>query len=118
MSKVAIVVLTDTETHESMGRVVNALEFAKELKENGDGVTIVFDGAGTRWVPKLESEDHKAHPLYAGVKDKIKGACRFCAKAFGVYKEVKETDVELLDEYDQHPSLRKLVTEGYQIVTF
>lgn len=48
MAKVAIVVLAGTETHEGLGRVVNALEAAKELKEGNDEVRIIFDGAGTR----------------------------------------------------------------------
>lgn len=118
MDKVAVVVLADTESHESLGRVVNALELSKELQENNDEVKIVFDGAGTEWIPELEDENHDAHPLYNAVKDSIYGACRFCAKAFGVINEVKKTDIELLDEYDQHPSLRNFIVDGYQIVTF
>lgn len=118
MNKVAIVVLADTETHESLGRVVNALEFAKELTEHDDDVKIIFDGAGTKWIPELEDEEHKAHPLYQAVKPAIAGACRFCAKAFGAFKEIKGTDISLLDEYDQHPSLRNYIIDGYQVVTF
>lgn len=118
MNKAAVVVLTDTETHESLGRVVNALEFAKELQEHGDQVQIVFDGAGTKWVPALEDEEHDAHPLYQAVKENIHGACRFCSKAFGVFDEVRDSDVDLLDEYDQHPSLRNFMNDGYRIVTF
>lgn len=118
MSKVAIVVLADSETHESLGRVVNALEFAKELQDHNDEVKIVFDGAGTEWIPELENEEHDVHPLYNAVKGNIHGACRFCAKAFGVFQEVKASDVDLLDEYDQHPSLRNFIADGYQVVTF
>lgn len=118
MEKVAIVVLAGTESHESLGRVVNALELAKELQEHDDEVKIVFDGAGTEWIPELENEDHDAHPLYAAVKGNIHGACKFCAKAFGVFKEVKESEVELLDEYDQHPSLRNFIIDGYQVISF
>ncbi len=118
MNKVAIVVLADTESHESLGRIVNALELAKELQDNNDEVKIVFDGGGTEWIPELEDEEHDVHPLYAAVKDNIHGACRFCAKAFGVFKEIKKTDIELLDEYDQHPSLRNFIVDGYQIITF
>jgi hypothetical protein len=118
MEKVAIVVLAGTESHESLGRVVNALELAKELQEHNDEVKIVFDGAGTEWIPELEDEEHDAHPLYSAVKGNIHGACRFCAKAFGVFTEIKETDIDLLDEYDQHPSLRNLIVDNYQVVTF
>lgn len=118
MNKVAIVVLAGTESHESLGRVVNALELAKELQENDDEVKIVFDGAGTEWIPVLEDKEHDAHPLYNAVKLNIHGACRFCAKAFGVFKEVKVSDVDLLDEYDQHPSLRSFIVQGYQVINF
>ena len=33
-------------------------------------------------------------------------------------EEIKDTDVELLDEFDGHPSVRKLISNGYQILTF
>jgi len=118
MEKVAVVVLAGTESHEALGRVVNALEMAKELQEHDDEVKIVFDGAGTEWIPELESEEHKAHPLYSAVKDNIYGACRYCSKAFGVFKEIKDSEIKLLDEYNQHPSLRNFIVDGYQVVTF
>jgi len=118
MNKVAIVVLAGTESHESLGRIVNALELAKELQDHDDEVKIIFDGAGTEWIPELEDMEHDAHPLYDSVKQNIYGACRFCAKAFGVFKEIKESEIDLLDEYDQHPSLRNFITKGYQIINF
>lgn len=116
--KVAIVVLTDIETHESLGRITNAPSFAKELQENEDDVHVVFDGAGAKWIPELEDESHKAHPMYRAVKDNIDGACKFCSKAFGVLEDIQQTDIKLLDDYDDHPSLRGYLSRGYQIVTF
>ena len=50
MTKVAIVTLTDTESRDGLGRVVNTLSVAKEFKEEGYEVSIVLNGAGTRWV--------------------------------------------------------------------
>jgi hypothetical protein len=118
MAKVAIVVLAGTETHEGLGRVVNALEAAKELKEGNDDVRIVFDGAGTAWVPELAKKEHKAHGLYAAVGDRIAGVCAFCAGAFGVKDAVVAQGVHLAGEYEGHPSLRRLVHDGYQVITF
>ena len=118
MNKVAIVVLAEAGSHESLGRVVNAMEFAKELHENGDDVKLIFDGAGVTFIPELEKDDHDAHPLYEAVKPVTDGACKFCSKAFGVINEVRKTDVGLLDDYDDHPSMRTYLTNGYQIVTF
>lgn len=118
MLKVAIVILADTETHEGLGRVVNALEAAKEFKEAGDDVRIVFDGAGTKWIPALASPDHKIHGLYRAVGDKVAGVCAFCAGAFGAKAGVEATGVPLVSEYDGHPSFRKLVAGGYQVLNF
>lgn len=118
MAKVAIVVLADTETHEGLGRVVNALEAVKELKEAGDDVRLIFDGAGTKWVGELSKPDHKVGKLFLAVKDKVAGVCAFCAGAFGAKESAKACDVPFLSEYDGHPSFRKLVAGGYQIITF
>ena len=51
--KAAIVVLADTETHEALGRAVNAMVTALDFKESGDDVQLIFDGGGTRWPPVL-----------------------------------------------------------------
>lgn len=118
MIKTAIIILADTETHEALGRVVNALETAKEMKDEGEDVKIVFDGAGTKWVPELSNEEHKAHLLYEAVKNNIEGVCHYCAGAFGVRHKIEKLDIPLLSEYDEHPSLLRLMRKGYQIVTF
>ena len=64
MSKVAIIVLADTDTHEALGRLVNALEAAKELKEAKHDVRLICDGAGTKWVGELSKPEHRVHGLY------------------------------------------------------
>ncbi len=118
MAKVAVVVFANTETHEGLARVHNALEVAKEFKEAGDEVRLVFDGAGTQALATLVDPEHRAHALFKTVRDTVAGACRFCAAAFGVKDRLESAGIPLLDEYDQHPSLRRLVVEGYQVLTF
>lgn len=118
MSKVAIVVLADGETHESLGRLVNGFMAAKELKDHDDDVHLVFDGGGTKGLAEIANPDHDAHKLYTDVDDKIAGACHYCAKAFGVKDELEELDVQLLDDYAQHPSLRGYIADGYQVISF
>src|ERR671910_656115 len=63
-NRVALIVLADTETHADLGRVTNAMMAAREFKEAGDEVELVFDGAGTRWLGKLADPGHKSHGLY------------------------------------------------------
>jgi hypothetical protein len=116
MPKVAILVYTDVDGPESVGRVMNALESAKEFKENGDQFTLIFDGAGTKWVPKLEDPSHTLHHLYRTVKTETK-VCDYCAETFEVHDQVMSSGVEVIAEYDGHVSLRSLYQEGYNVVT-
>lgn len=117
MAKAAIVVLAGTESHADFGRVVNALETAKEFRDEGDEVQVIFDGAGTQWVPELEDESHDVHPLYAAVED-VAQVCDYCADAFHVGDEVDESDAERVAEFEGHPSIRSLVADGYEVITF
>ncbi len=118
MTKAAVIVFADTETHADLARVVNALITVQEFKEGGDAVRLLFDGAGTKWVAEFANPEHRSHRLYASVKDRISGACAFCAAAFGVTEAVREAGVPLLDEYAHHPSIRSLVSDGFQVLIF
>ena len=118
VAKAAVVIFADTETHGDLARAVNALETVKEFKEAGDEVVLIFDGAGTRWVAEMSKPGHRSHRLYEAVQDRIAGACAYCAAAFGVKESIQEAGVPLLEEYDRHPSLRRLVRGGYEVMTF
>ena len=118
MAKVAIVVLSDTETHADNARVANALTTAYEFKEADEEVTLIFTGAGTKWVVELSDPDHRLHKAFRMVKDKVAGACKACATSFGVKEEVEASGVPLLTEYRGHQSLRKVINAGYQVGTF
>lgn len=118
MAKAALVVFADIDSHGDLARAVNALETAKEFQEAGDPVSVIFDGAGTRWVGEFSNPEHRAHRLYESVRESIAGACGYCAQAFGVKDEVTKAGVPLLEEHDRHPSLRRLVVDGYEVITF
>lgn len=119
MPKVAIVVLADlNETHGDLGRIVNALETAKEFKEAGDEVQIIFDGGGTASAVALADPEHRMHKLWTDVEDVVEGLCRYCAQAFHVYEEAQELELPMLAEFEQHPSLHSRIVDGYQVITF
>ena len=118
MSKVAIIILADIETKGNFGRAVNGLMTAKEFKDAGDDVQIIFDGAGTKWIGKFNEEGGKYNDLFNSVKDKVSGVCGYCAGAFKVAEEATSNDIELIDEVNGHPSFKKLVDDGYTILTF
>lgn len=117
-NRVALIVLADTESHADLGRVTNAMMAAREFKEAGDAVELVFDGAGTKWPGTLSDPAHKSHRLYESVHDHIAGACGFCAHAFEATEGVRAAGIPLLAEYHRHPSFRRLVENGYEMITF
>lgn len=118
MAKISAVVLAGTEAHSDLGRVLNALELVKEAAGAGDEVELVFDGAGVQWVAELSDPDHDLHRVYRAVEEHIGGACEFCANAFEVKEQVRETGIPLLSEFEGHPSLRQRVADGFEVVTF
>ena len=118
MAKIAIVVMSDTVTHADNARVASALTTAYEFKEADEEVTLIFTGAGTKWVVELSEPDHRLHRAFDLVRDKVAGACKACAVSFGVREEVQASGVPLLTEYKGHQSLRRLVGEGFQVITF
>lgn len=102
-----------------MGRAVHGLLYAKDLKEAGHEVQLIFDGAGTTWIKEFEHPEHKYHGLYQEIKTKglIGGACEYCAKAFKVDDAVTRAGIKFSNEYRGHPSIAKLVQQGYTPIT-
>ncbi|MFB6111733.1 MAG: hypothetical protein ABEJ35_04260 [Halobacteriaceae archaeon] len=118
MAKAAVIILAGTDGHVNVGRLVNGLETAKEFAEtDGDEVELIFDGAGTQWIPELEDEASDHHELYQAVRDTA-SACDFCSGAFGVADAVADSGVVTVDDHDGHPSIRSLVDDDYDIITF
>lgn len=116
-NKAAVIVLTGTEGFESMGRVVNAMITVKEYKEAGEEVKLILDGAGTRWVKQFAKPEQPYRELYDKVKDKV-SVCEYCAGAFNVSRNVEEENIPVEAQYEGHPSIRKLLNEGWKVVTF
>ena len=123
--KTAIIVLSDpkSESEEALGRVFNALATAYDFKQAGDEVQILFHGTATRWPGKLLDENHPAYSLYKAVEDKVAGVSSGCADVFGSSEDVVKTGLELVKDNKVPgtsglPSLQKLASEGYTIITF
>jgi hypothetical protein len=123
--KAAIIVLSDPKagTDESLGRVFNALASAYEFKANNNEVTIIFQGAGSRWPIELTKPEHPVHGLFEEVKDKVAGISAGCANVFGAADEAKKRGFRLIRDNavpgtDGLPSLRNLAEQGYTILTF
>ena len=123
--KAAIIVLSDpkSNTEEALGRVFNALASAYDFKHGGQEVTVLFQGAGTRWIGELTKTEHPAHDLFEAVKDTVAGVSCGCADVFGATEEVVKSGYELIKdntvpETTGLPSLRQLTQDGYTVLTF
>src|SRR5437773_11007288 len=108
--KAAVLVLADTETHEDRGRIRNALETAKEFKDAGDDVKLIFDGAGTKWIPEISKPDNKYNELYTALKDRSQ-ACKYSAASCGAQTGIQAAGVPLQHDYPGHRRLRNLVSQ-------
>ena len=123
--KAAIVVLSDPKggSEESLGRLFNALAAAYDFKQRGDDVTLLFQGAGTRWAGEVLKPGHPAHALYLAVEDTVAGVSCGCADVFGAKEQAVRSGFELVKDNPVPgtsglPSLRELAQQGYSIHTF
>jgi len=123
--KTAIVVLSDPDsgTQESLGRLFNALAGAYEYRDEGDEVTLLFQGTGTRWLGRLVDPEHPAHQLFLQVQDTIAGASCGCADAYGATQSVEASGFALIKDNPVPgtsglPSLRSLTQAGFTVLTF
>lgn len=121
----AIVVLSDPRSgsDDALGRVFNALAVAYDFKANGEAVTVLFQGAGTRWIGELTKGDHPAHALFEAVRDVVGGVSCGCADVFGASDDATEAGMALIKDNPVPgttglPSLRSLVAGGHTILTF
>ncbi|GJL77461.1 MAG: hypothetical protein NPINA01_04500 [Nitrospinaceae bacterium] len=119
--KTAITIFSDPKngSEESLGRVFNALAAAYDYKQAGEEVSILFQGAGTRWPEVLQAEDHPAHELFKAVEDKIQGISCGCADVFGGdtsgYDLIRDNPVPNTNGLT---SFRNLQEQGFNVLTF
>ena len=125
MSGTAIVVFSDPKSggEEALGRLFNALFLTLELKEKGDDVALIFQGAGSRWPAEIAQPAHPANALYHAVQEKVAGVCGGCADVFGATERAEKTGLSLVREREIPGTtgildLSRYLDHGYRLVTF
>jgi hypothetical protein len=123
--KLAVVVLSDPKAggEEALGRVFNALAAAREARDQGEEVAILFVGTGTRWPAELSRPEHPAAELYRSVAGQVAGASCGCAEVFSAVDGAKQAGVALVGDYalpgtSGVASLERLRREGWSVLTF
>lgn len=117
MHSIALVIYSKLEGS-GQSAVYRALMFADELQRAGDDVVIVFDGAGSTAAAEMAEPGHLLHHYFVKVRERVRGVCRHCAKSYGVLAAIESAALPLLADDRGHASLRALLAEGRQIVTF
>lgn len=117
MNKIAVVIYSKLEGS-GKSAVYRALMFVDELLRAGDDVALVFDGSGTTALAAMLDPAHSVHRVWTKAKPALRGACAYCAKSYDVAELLEAAAIPLLTEDKGHASLRALLLEGRQIVTF
>lgn len=98
----------------NMPILLHTLLFAKEMKDKGDEVKIIFEGEGVQWAKDFLNEDHPLHnhakPLFENIV-----VCEACASMFNVLNDIKDK-VTVENALYGHISLRKYLEENYKII--
>ncbi len=123
--KAAIIILSDPKSgsEEALGRLFNGLAAAYDFKQQGDEVTVRFQGAGTRWIGELSKAEHPAHELFDAVKETVAGVSCGCADVFGANEEAEKSGFELIKDNPVPGTSglacrRHLSVDGYTVQTF
>jgi hypothetical protein len=115
--RIAIVIYNNI-TSEAKSPAYRAFGFAAELLAAGDDVAIVFDGGGAATLAEVIRPESDLHRAWLRAAPALRGACDYCAKAYGVKAALQAADIPLLADDHGHASLRALLNEGRQIITF
>lgn len=114
--KVAIVIYENSAS--DLARAYRGLSTAREMVDAGDDVTVIYDGSGVDTLAAASASDHKLHKMVEFLRPVTRGACAYCATAHGVEEVLVEAKWPLLSEYRNHASVRMVMAEGYQVLTF
>lgn len=125
MPKTAIVIYSDPKagSEEALGRLFNGMFVAYELLQKKQDVSLIFQGAGTRWAGELVKPDHPAHALYNAVKESVVGVCGGCADVFGATQDAENAGFTLVREKDIPGTsgvidLSQYLDAGYRVLNF
>ena len=118
MSEFKVAVVIYEPIGSDLSRVYRGLKTALELKQAGDDIVVLFDGSGVESLAVISDPGNKLHPLAVALHDNILGACKFCAASHKVTDAIQGAGWPLLADHNGEASTRKLLVDGYQILSF
>ena len=99
---------------------IHVLLNALDMKEKGDDVKLIVEGAATGLLPDLEKNENPLHFLWGKVKQHglVDGACKACSQKMGTAAEAGRQGLALLGDMSGHPGMAAYQEQGYNIITF
>lgn len=99
---------------------VHVLLNALDLRDKGQEVKIVIEGAACRLIPELGEAGHPFHQLYQKAREAglLDGVCQACAQKMGSLEAARAQGLTLLNDMSGHAGMARYVLEGYTIITF
>lgn len=116
MLKVAVILLAAADTPEGMGRMANALTTVRAARRRRRGPP-ALRRPGVTCNPSLVDPEQEYAKLFDGLRP-VAAACLYCARAYGVKDAVETAGVPFADEFKDHPSMRGLLADGFDVITF
>jgi hypothetical protein len=91
-----------------------------DLSENGYDVKMIIEGSATKQIKYLADEKKPFANLYKKVKQLglIDCVCKACAAKMDSLEAAFEQKLPVCDEMTGHPSIRRYVEQGYEVITF
>lgn len=99
---------------------VHVLLNAIDMHENGYEVKVILEGSATKLIAELSDTEKPFSILYHTVKDLglFDCVCKACASKMGSLPAAQEQKLMLCDDMSGHPSVRRYIEQGYEIITF
>lgn len=123
MDKYLVLAMNESDTPEGRGRMVHVMHTARDLKNAGVDVKVVFAGIGVTWLTEFNKMEHPftKHylPVWESIQDDIAGVCNFCSKGrFGAGEDTEALGLDFLGEDGSHFDISPFLQEGRQVITF
>jgi len=99
---------------------IHVLLNALDMGHNGYDAKVIIEGAATKLIPELEKKGHPLHQLWKEAKGEglIEGICKACANKTETIAAAKAQGLTLLEDMLGHPSMRRYVESGFEVITF
>ncbi|GAA3643934.1 hypothetical protein GCM10022200_29890 [Microbacterium awajiense] len=115
-NKIAVVIYEPASG--DTARIYRGLKTAAEFANAGDDVVVLFDGSGVEALAAVSDPGNPMNGLIDGIRPTVIGACKFCAISHKVRDDIERAGWPLVASNGGEASIRDLVNDGRQVLTY